>query len=856
MSKQSNIESYLKQYLNYGLAPIPIAVKENIKKKKLDKIPLIESYTSKKYTLEELTNCKYFSSANGVGLSTGALSGSLEVIDIDSKYDLTGKLWEEVRELIENTLEEETFKSLVIAQTPSKGYHIYYRSSKIDNNQPLARRPATEEERAEGDKIKVLLETRGEGGYIATYPSPGYTLLQGDFSSLPTISPEERDKIIAICRSFNQVEEDPKKQYKAPTGEAIPGNTPMNDYNQRGDIVGLLESHGWTVVKEQGERIHLLRPGDTSAKTSGNFHTGLKKLVVFSSSTEFEPGQAYSPVDAFLLLECAGDEKLAYRRLLELGYGEPIKGEKVAPTTASTKTVRVDSVNTVNRESSVITEPGETLKIEAILDQEGDIVVTSPGAESRAEVLKVLDVVEQTGKRVYVVEGEATEVRSYQYRLQAILLKYGTKQEEQGELLPRDIDQLLEEVVKTSTGIDSPLDRDIYRSYFLEHIGVKELGITEESLALTMDRLTATRDKEKQTKNLQRLLKKVEGLETGEALEELATSLKSIQAQDKNLEFSKLQEKATLESTREYFQKTGDSLKSGYSIEEEDLLLPAGALTGIAGATGHGKTDLLINLALNCVKEYPSKTFYFFTYEMSQEAILVRFINTYLDTELNKGGSNQRVIKDYLKTGSTQYIRAEARDSFIAEVDSFFTEIIGSGRLKVKGIDFTAPDLNLAMEYLVKKENVGGFFIDYLQLLKAGTSSKKWSRQEELKEICQDLHTTAKNIKLPIILGAQFNREVISPLRMHPTKIGEAGDIERILDTLLGIWNTSKSLSKEVTGGELKEVEAKGLTIPNHLFIKVLKSRETASEKEGLIEYSGKKGVIKEQEETETKDLF
>ena len=148
---------------------------------------------------------------------------------------------------------------------------------------------------------------------------------------------------------------------------------------------------------------------------------------------------------------------------------------------------------------------------------------------------------------------------------------------------------------------------------------------------------------------------------------------------------------------------------------------------------------------------------------------------------------------------------------------------------------------------LNKSGNIGGYFIDYFQLLNLPKDGyKNYSRQEELKVICQDLNRTAKELQVPIILGAQFNREVTTPFRLHPTNISEAGDIERILDTLIGIWFTNKKIvEKDLTKSELTDIKSKGLDALNKLYTYVLKSRETATDVSVLLDYNGRRGVIK-----------
>lgn len=437
----------------------------------------------------------------------------------------------------------------------------------------------------------------------------------------------------------------------------------------------------------------------------------------------------------------------------------------------------------------------------------------------------------------------------YEYNLQETLKKYGKIEEERG-LQTKDIDRLLDEVVETASQIPDATDRDRYKKLFTSLEAIKKLGISEESLSITVDRLTSTKDKEAQAKEFKKLLSEATQLqdkgETDKALELLDSKVKEVKIKDKKTSFNKLLEIPTEEDIKLHFSQHSESLRSGFYINKEELLLPSGGLTGIAGATGHGKTDFLINLTLNSVLNYPDKEFYFFTYEMSQEAILVRFLNSYLDIDL-ESYSNQRAIKTYFKTGSTQYIKAEARDFFTYKVKEFFKDIIGSGRLRVKGIDYTAPELNLALSKLSKKTNVGGFFIDYFQLLRLPKEGyKNYSRQEELKVICQDLNETASQLQLPIILGAQFNREVTTPFKLHPTNISEAGDIERILDTLIGIWFTNKKIvAKDLTKAEESDFKNLSLGTPDKLYTYILKSRETASDVYDLLDYNGQRGKIK-----------
>jgi hypothetical protein len=460
MSKE--IKDKAKEYLKAQLSVIP--TKEN-------KVPTLSwtPYQSQRIKEDEVEALFSGGNVKGLAIICGAISNNLEVVDVDCKYDITGSLWEDLIGLVEDNLPD-VYKSLVIAKTVKGGYHIYYRCSSIAGNLKLSNRSTTPEERestykneiekgtpesqafknSENDKIRVLVETRGEGGYVIAPPTPGYTYIQGEPKNIPTITPEEREIILSIGRSFNELEEVKPKINTSATTSTTPRSeylSPYEDYNNRGDVVGLLESKGWKVVNQRGQRVNLLRPGQTDSKTSGNFHTGLRVLRVFSSSTEFNPAKGYSSSQVFSLLECNEDSKLTYRRLLELGYGEPYPGETIKPTQIKTELIKVEVVNPVNRETLIISTPGDSLRIENLQTTIGEeVVITSPGSEAQDEILKAIDLILQTGKRIYIKEG-ATEEREYSYQLRIIFNKYGAIQDESGGLTHRERDSLLDEVV-------------------------------------------------------------------------------------------------------------------------------------------------------------------------------------------------------------------------------------------------------------------------------------------------------------------------------------------------------------------------------------------------------------------------
>lgn len=330
-----------------------------------NKMPVVKKWQVSE-DVHDLSNCE------GVGLVCGKLSGGLEVIDCDVKYSLDGKLFENYKKKV-HEVDQKLLSKLVVQKTVSGGYHILYRCSKIAGNLKLANRPTTEKERkdtyeatyaaelqkstaddvarklaqraSDNDKVRVLLETRGEGGYIMCAPSEGYDFIFADLQSISEITTEERDTLFSVAMSFNEVVEEIKVPTRTNIHKTI-GLSVFDDYNQRGDVLGLLQNNGWKIVSQKGNKTHLLRPGQTTAATSGNFDHERNWFSVFTTSTEFEPQHAYLPYAVYAVLECGKDFSLASKKLFELGYGERAEVKKEAPKT-STRVIqsRVDVEN-------------------------------------------------------------------------------------------------------------------------------------------------------------------------------------------------------------------------------------------------------------------------------------------------------------------------------------------------------------------------------------------------------------------------------------------------------------------------------------------------------------------------------
>lgn len=276
-----------------------------------------KEYQSRIATTEEINAQFGHPKATGLAVICGAVSGNLEVIDVDVKYDISGTLWQDFTEQIKGLL-----PLLYIVKTKSGGYHLYYKCETIEGNQKLARRPATEAELKDNPNVKeiVLIETRGEGGYVIAPPTPGYEK-QSEFV-VPALTIDQRETILTAARSINQIIEEVRQEHRVTQSASNYKKTPWDDYNDRCDVIALLESHGWKFVERKGPRSLLKRPGVTDQHSSGDYHHELNLFKVFSSSTQFELLKGYKPFAVYTVLAHNNDFSAAAKQLISDGYGE------------------------------------------------------------------------------------------------------------------------------------------------------------------------------------------------------------------------------------------------------------------------------------------------------------------------------------------------------------------------------------------------------------------------------------------------------------------------------------------------------------------------------------------------------
>jgi replicative DNA helicase len=288
----------------------------------------------------------------------------------------------------------------------------------------------------------------------------------------------------------------------------------------------------------------------------------------------------------------------------------------------------------------------------------------------------------------------------------------------------------------------------------------------------------------------------------------------------------------------EEIRNTSPGVRVGMKIGDIDLKIPGGAVSIVALPTGHGKTLVLINLILNYLENHTDKKAYFFSFEESRAAILSLFLNTYINSDLSK--NNRETIKSYLHDGQPTYVSEDRKEGFKSKKNEFFSSLIASGRLNIFYCDYYAEELVDAIRFLKENTDIGLIGIDYMQLLKS-VSKKTTQRQEELKQICLMIKDCAVDTGLPVILAAQFNRSVVNEATINPVAIGEAGDIERVANLIIGGWNRNyEGFTDEGNKGK----DGKKTGKESAIYLEILKGREIGIGHSAVIDLNGNTGKL------------
>ncbi len=260
----------------------------------------------RRLSTEEEIRRWYARGLTGLGIVCGEVSGHLEMLEFEGRAVAEG-LWQEFKNAAAQTDLRDLLERIKLGygeRTPSGGYHVLYRCPDgVEGNLELAKRPPNEEEAADDERAgkrpspRVLVETRGEGGYVVVAPSAGrvhqsglaYELVYGGFDTIVTITAAERAALLELARSLDRMPVAASERHDATSERGASDRQPGTDFNRRANwATDVLEPAGWSLTgtDREGRQRWYRAPNGRPDWTSATVSADGEILYVFSTSTE------------------------------------------------------------------------------------------------------------------------------------------------------------------------------------------------------------------------------------------------------------------------------------------------------------------------------------------------------------------------------------------------------------------------------------------------------------------------------------------------------------------------------------------------------------------------------------------
>ncbi len=232
---------------------------------------------------------------------------------------------------------------------------------------------------------------------------------------------------------------------------------------------------------------------------------------------------------------------------------------------------------------------------------------------------------------------------------------------------------------------------------------------------------------------------------------------------------------SAISSIQDLYERRGGITGLATGLADLDKMtdgLHAAEMIVIAARPSMGKTALAMNIAeyiaVDCKKAVAV-----FSLEMSAQQLVQRLLCS--RAKVNLG----RVRDGFLSERDFPSLTAAA--SKLAESKMFIDDTAGLSIL----------ELRAKSRRLKSQHNIEAIFIDYLQLLRSTSRRAQDNRQLEIAEISSGLKALAKELKLPIVVLAQLNRNPEqrsgeSKGRPRLSDLRESGSIEQDAD-LVGL---------------------------------------------------------------------
>ncbi len=230
--------------------------------------------------------------------------------------------------------------------------------------------------------------------------------------------------------------------------------------------------------------------------------------------------------------------------------------------------------------------------------------------------------------------------------------------------------------------------------------------------------------------------------------------------------------RSAVDMIQEYHQRKGGltGLPTGFAdFDKMTSGLQPADMVVIAARPSMGKTSLAMNIAEHVAVEVGLPVGVF-SLEMTSESLVMRMLTSLARV-------NGRMIRDgFLSEGDFRRLTAAA--SKLSRAPLHIDDTPGLSILQLRA----------RARRMWQQHGVKLFIIDYLQLMHSTSKKAADSRQQEVAELSNGVKALAKELKVPIIVLCQLNRELEKDKDRKPklSDLRESGAIEQDAD-LVGL---------------------------------------------------------------------
>ena len=237
-----------------------------------------------------------------------------------------------------------------------------------------------------------------------------------------------------------------------------------------------------------------------------------------------------------------------------------------------------------------------------------------------------------------------------------------------------------------------------------------------------------------------------------------------------------------ISTIEDYHQRQGMLTGVGTGFPDLDKMtsgLHGGEMIVVAARPSMGKTSLAMNIAEHVAVELRLPVGVF-SLEMTSDSLVLRML-------CSRARVNLRNIRDGF-LAERDFPKLTGAAGKLANAPLFIDDSSGLSILQLR-----AKARRMYQQYGIKL-----FVIDYLQLLHS-TARRAENRQQEIADISSGIKALAKELKVPMIVLSQLNRELEKDKNRKPrlSDLRESGAIEQDADLVALLYKPSSGEDDE-----------------------------------------------------------